>query len=95
MDSGLDDLDSNISFLPRIEFKEAPTPTAAKFTDEAKMALLNAMQNHQWTTAREAYGWVWNHLEIRVSYQTVWRFLNSKGLFAGATLRARRLKMAS
>ena len=64
----------------------------ARLTNEAKAQLLSAVQTHQWTTAREAYGWVWNHCGVRVSYKTVWSFLNSQGLFVGSTLGSRRLK---
>lgn len=63
-----------------------------KFTAEAKAALLQALQQHSWTTAREAYGWAWNELGLRVSYLTVWRFLNAQGFFTGDTLRSRKLK---
>lgn len=74
---------------------ERPTPKRPakhKFTAEAKAALLQALQQHSWTTAREAYGWVWNELGLRVSYLTLWRFLNAQGLFTGDTLRSRKLK---
>jgi hypothetical protein len=62
-----------------------------KFTAEHKSALLQALQQHSWTTAREAYGWAWSHLGLRVNYITVWRFLSGQGLFTGDTPRARRL----
>lgn len=74
---------------------ERPTqkrPAKHKFTAEAKAALLQALQQHSWTTAREAYGWAWNELGLRVSYLTLWRFLNAQGLFTGDTLRSRKLK---
>lgn len=66
--------------------------TKHKFTDEAKSALLQALQEHSWTTARDAYGWAWNNLGVRVTYVTFWRFMNSNGLLVGDTLRARRLR---
>lgn len=59
---------------------DLPAPKRIAFTAEAKEALLEAIHMHQWQTAREAYGWVWNHLGVHVSYLTVWRFLSSKGL---------------
>jgi hypothetical protein len=62
-----------------------------KFTPEAKAAILEALQTHSWTTAREAYGWAWNELGLRVNYLTVWRFFTAQGLFIGNTPRARRL----
>jgi transposase len=74
---------------------ERPTQkstTKHKFSAEAKAALLQALQEHSWTTAREAYGWAWNELGLRVSYLTVWRFLNAQGFFIGDTLRSRKLK---
>jgi hypothetical protein len=64
-----------------------------KFTPEAKAALLQALQTHSWTTAREAYGWAWNQLGLRVTYLTVWRFLTAQGLLVGDTPRARRLAL--
>lgn len=64
----------------------------SRLTEEAKASLMQAIQQHQWTTAREAYGWLWNHCGVRVSYKTVWSFLNAQGLFVGKTLRGRRLK---
>jgi hypothetical protein len=62
-----------------------------QFTAEAKAALLQALHQHSWTTAREAYGWVWNVLGLRINYLTVWRFFTAQGLFVGDTPRARRL----
>jgi hypothetical protein len=62
-----------------------------KFTPEAKAAILQAMQTHSWTTVREAYGWAWTELGLRVHYLTVWRFLTAQGLLVGDTPRARRL----
>ena len=64
----------------------------SRLTDEAKASLMQAIQQHQWTTAREAYGWLWNECGVRVSYKTVWSFLNTQGLFVGSTLGSRRLK---
>ena len=61
------------------------------FTDEVKAALLAAMKERHWTTAREAYGWAWNELGVRVSYLTIWRFFTARGLFNGETPRGRRL----
>lgn len=65
--------------------------TKTPFTAEARTALLEELPRQGWTTAREAYGWVWNHLGLRVSYLTVWRFLDKQGLLVGDKLRARRL----
>jgi hypothetical protein len=62
-----------------------------RFSKEAKAALLNAVASHSWTTCREAYGWAWNELGLRVNYITVWRFFNAQGLLCGNTPRARRL----
>ncbi len=69
-----------------------PSPQRHTFNQDAKQQLLLAMAEHKWSTAREAYGWAWNHLGLRVSYLTVWRFFNSQGLFEGAIPRARKLK---
>jgi hypothetical protein len=61
------------------------------FTADAKAALLAAYNQNQWATAREAYGWAWNEIGLRVSYLTVWRFLSAQGLFVGDNPRGRRL----
>jgi hypothetical protein len=53
--------------------------------------MLQAISEHSWTTAREAYGWAWNQLGLRVTYLTVWRFLTAQGMLIGDTPRARRL----
>ncbi len=71
--------------------RPAKRTVKANFSDEAKVALLNAVASHPWTTAREAYGWAWNELGLRVNYITVWRFLTAQGLLCGNTPRARRL----
>ncbi len=68
------------------------TSTKAAFTAEARYALLEELPRQSWTTARQAYGWVWNTLGVRVSYLTVWRFLNDQGLLIGDTLHTRRLQ---
>jgi len=73
--------------------RPAKRSVKAKFTDEAKAAILNAVASHSWTTAREAYGWAWNELGLRVNYITVWRFLTAEGLLSGDTPRARRLRV--
>jgi hypothetical protein len=52
------------------------------------------MPDHQWTTARDAYGWAWNNLGVRVTYVTFWRFMDSNGFLVGGTLRASRLRTA-
>ena len=64
-----------------------------RLTAEHKTAILSAMADHQWTTARDAYGWAWNNLGVRVTYVTFWRFMTSEGLFDGDTPRARRLRL--
>jgi hypothetical protein len=70
-----------------------PAPTRHRFTDEAKVIVLQAIKDHpQWTTAREAYGWAWSQRGLRVAYLTVLRFLDSEGLLVGDTLRSRRLR---
>ncbi len=61
------------------------------FTLEARAALLQAVKEHQWKTAREAYGYVWNTLGLHITYVTVWRFLTEQGLLVGDTPRARHL----
>jgi hypothetical protein len=73
-------------------------PLAAKarprLTAEHKTAILAALADNDWTTVREAYGWAWNTLGIRVTYVTFWRFIDAKGLLVGDTLCSRRLQMA-
>ena len=76
--------------LPAIK-RSAKRTVKANFSEEAKVALLNAVASHPWTTAREAYDWAWNELGLRVNYITVWRFLSAQGLLCGNTPRARRL----
>jgi hypothetical protein len=66
--------------------------TRQRFTEDDKSVLLQAVKDHHWTTAREAYGWAWTQIGLRVSYLTVWRFLTSQGLLTGDTPRSRRLK---
>ena len=73
-----------------------PTPPSAckakpRLSPEHKSAILEAITQNTWTTAREAYGWAWNTLGIRVTYVSFWRFLNSQNLLVGDTLRSRRL----
>ncbi len=67
-------------------------PPRHRFTPDHQAAVLEAIDKHSWTTAREAYGWAWTNLGLRVSYATVWRFLNAKGLLVGDTMRARHLR---
>lgn len=62
-----------------------------RLTGAHKSAILEAISKHSWTTAREAYGWAWQTLGIRVTYVTFWRFMNAEGLLVGDTLRSRRL----
>lgn len=77
--------------IPRMLVDMPTARVATRFTQEAKDALVKAISENQWATAREAYGWLWGQLGLRVSYQTVWRFLNAEGLLSGRTLHRRRL----
>jgi hypothetical protein len=75
------------------EFLAVQRPVSrVSFTDEAKQQLLTAIETQPFTTAKEAHGWMRTQLGIHVTYQTVWRFLNAKGLLVGGTLHSRRLE---
>jgi hypothetical protein len=80
---------SPLDFLPK-----PPPRSCPRLTAEHKTAILAALAENDWNTVREAYGWAWNTLGIRVTYVTFWRFIESKGMLAGDTLRSRRLQMA-
>ncbi len=81
-----------------LELLTKPPPALSKvrpsLTTEHKTDILSAMADHQWTTARDAYGWAWNNMGVRVTYVTFWRFMNSNGLLVDDRLRARRLRTA-
>lgn len=78
-----------LDFLPN---PPAECQKRPRLTSEHKAAVLKALPEHSWTTAREAYGWAWNSLGLRVSYVTFWRFISSQGLLVGETLCSRRLR---
>jgi len=81
-----------MSLLDLLPKPPVPSKVRPRLTMEHKTAILSAMPDHQWTTARDAYGWAWNNLGVRVTYVTFWRFMDSNGFLVGDTLRARRLR---
>ncbi len=77
-----------------LDLLPSPPPSASSrksLSAGEKTAILRAIHSHSWSTAREVYGWAWNHLGVRISYVTLWRYLNAAGLLAGDRLRGRRL----
>ncbi len=78
-----------LDLLPNTPVRPSERP---KLTSDHKIAILQALKDNQWTTAREAYGWAWNQIGVRVTYVTFWRFLNAEDLFEGDTLRSRKLR---
>lgn len=65
------------------------------FTDAAKQQLLAALESRQFNTVKEAHGWMRMQLGVHVAYQTVWRFVQAKGLLVGGTLHSRRIEQGA
>jgi hypothetical protein len=76
------------------EFLAVQRPVSrVSFTDESKQQLLAAIESQQFSTAKEAHGWMRTQMGVHVAYQTVWRFLNAQGLLLGGNLHSRRLEL--
>lgn len=73
---------------------ERPARVPHRFTHEARQSLLEAVAEHRWTTAQQAWQWVRDELGIDVCYLTVWRFLAGQGLFSGGVMHSRKLNPA-
>ena len=78
------------------EFLSVKRPASrVTFTDAAKQQLLAALESRQFNTVKEAHGWMRTQLGVHVAYQTVWRFVQAKGLLVGGTLHSRRLEQGA